>query len=154
MADDIQNLAGARTENKAFIAYEKRATGPGVDGVYYLEFDRNSEGIIDPDNIFDSAIKLIDRSVYSNNLQTIFLYTNDDGTDVSISIITTPAAGKSRMYTGRIVNKQYVPCDGGNPNEVDGQFTGLFPFYFHNNNKAKFWTAFSPGNAIGGAEAH
>jgi hypothetical protein len=148
---DIQNLAGTTARNKAFIAFEKRAAGQ--NGVYFKEFDL-SQGVADPDTILDTAVRIVPGADYGNlDLQRISLYSNEEGSDVTVTIITGPSAGQSRMLTGRVVNHQYISC--AQPTTIQGQFRSLFGFYFKNNTKLKIWTGLNSQNqAIGGAEGH
>lgn len=148
---DIQNLAGVTAKNKAFIAFEKRAAGQ--NGVYFKEFDL-SQGVADPDTILDSAVNIVPGADYGNiDLQRISLYSNEEGSDVTVTIITNPAGGQSRMLTGRVVNYQYISC--AQPTNIQGQFRSIFGFYFKNNTKLKIWTGLdAQNNAIGGAEGH
>jgi hypothetical protein len=137
---DIQNLAGCDSRNKAFVAFEKRAAGQG--GVYFFEFDKNNTAIANPDTVFNTATKIIDAAVYQNrNIRNIWLYANADGSDVTTTILTEPVANTMLMFTGRIVNNQYISCDGGNAKQIDSTFLrGLFAFYYNDNTKNKFYT--------------
>lgn len=143
---DTQNLAAVNTPNRSFVAWERRsnnaAEAPLVNGIYFLSIDKNSEGVSDPDTFLNTAIRIIPSAMYNNrDVERLYLYANNDGSDVSISF-TVPANGGNQrnMFTGRIVNNQYVPCDGGNPTQLDSSIFGIFGVYFSNNTKIKFVT--------------
>lgn len=153
---DIQNLVGLQTDNKAFLAFEKRSTSGDTSGIYFLEFDRNSEGTIDPDTIYDTAKKIIDRSIYTEDINRIQLYATDDGSDITISFITAFVGGNRKMFTGRIVNGEYVACDLGEPTDIPANnLGGWFAFYFHNKQKLKFYQYRDPSlGEVAGAQIH
>jgi hypothetical protein len=99
-------------------------------------------------------VRIIPGADYGNvDLQSISLYSNEDGSDVTVTFVASPVGGQSRMFTGRVVNYQYVSCAA--PTAIQGQFRRIFGFYFKNNTKLKIWTGLDAGNqAIGGSEGH
>jgi hypothetical protein len=152
---DVQNMAGITVEDKAFIAFERRSTSPQVSGVYFNEFDRITGTAAQNFNVIATAPKVIDGTVYNNaNLDRIFLYANKAGTDITITLITTPdASGTSFVHTGRIIGgNQYQPCSA--PAQVQGTLSGFFGFYYDNNTKNKFYLFQTAGGTTFDMEAH
>jgi len=153
---DIQNLAAISKDTKAYVFFEKRSESGPTNGVYYIELNRNDSSNINPDTIFDTATKIIDKDIYENrNLEAIYLYANDDGSDLTVTIIAKVNPGVQRkMYTGRVVNGEYTPCDNNVPTLFNGTLRRFSGIYFNDNNKLKFYTYFDGNNVFGGCEAH
>lgn len=148
----FENLASADTPNRAFVAWEIRSSDHNVDGIYFLNIDKNTP-INDPENILNTATKIVPSSAYGNkDLELLRVYANNDGSDVSISFVVSTGTGSTReMYTGRVVGNQYSPCDGGNPRQYDSSIRRMVPIYFADNSKIKIVE--TNGN-IGSAEGH
>ena len=86
---DIFTVGAREAQNKAFFAFERRDAGNR--GVYFFTFDKSATAITDENIVFNSAIKLIDGGQYGNkNLTKIYLYSNNTGNEVSITITTIP----------------------------------------------------------------
>jgi hypothetical protein len=136
--DDAQVMAGLEVDDKAFLAFERRSNTAGVSGVYFYEFDKkNGTAEQNPEAVIAKAQKVIDSSLYKNrDLDRIFIYSNKDGTDVTITLVTKASGNLSYVYTGRIKNGKYTACS--DPAEVRGRFVGFFGFYYDNNTKNKF----------------
>jgi hypothetical protein len=151
---DVQNMAGVTVEDKAFIAFERRSTNPQVSGVYFKEFDRKTGTAAQNFNVIATAPMVINSTVYNNaNLERIFLYTNKAGTDITITLVTTPVGGITFVHTGRIVGgNQYQPCSA--PAQVQGSLSGFFGFYYDDDTKNKFYLFQSPGGNTFDMEAH
>ena len=150
--NDIQEMAGHEVDDKAFLAFERRSNTAGVSGIYFNEFDKiNGSAAANPQNIIATAQKVIDVGVYGNaDIARIFIYSNKDGTDVTITFVTEPNNdGISDVHTGRIVNGGYVACSA--PAHVQGSFRRFFGFYYDNNTKNKF-ILFDNGEVL--PEAH
>jgi hypothetical protein len=60
------------------------------------------------------------------------------------------------MFTGRVVNNQYVSCDGGNAKQINANFLReFFAFYYNDGTKNKFYTYQNVnGQFVGDGEAH
>jgi hypothetical protein len=153
---DVQNLAGCDSSDRAFIAFEKR--GQGANGIYFNEFDKvNGTANQNPDTIFTGARKIIDGAIYQNrNIRNIWLYSNEDGSDITMTFLTEPIANVMLMFTGRIVNGQYISCDGGAATQINARFLNqFFGFYYNDGTKNKLF-AYQDinGQFVAGAEAH
>jgi hypothetical protein len=137
--DDAQVMAGLEVGDKAFLAFERRPKA-GDSGVYWYEFDKkNGTAEQNPEAVIAKAQKLIDSSLYKNrDLDRIFIYSNKDGTDVTITLVTKASGNFSYVYTGRIKNGKYTSCTDPAEDEVRGRFVGFFGFYYDDNTKNKF----------------
>lgn len=149
---NFENLAAANTPNRAFVAWERRTGDPNVDGIYFLNIDKNTQ-INDPENILNTGIKIVPSSTYGNkDIEFLSVYANNDGSDVSISFVVPTGTGNTReMYTGRVVGNQYLACDGGNTRQYDSGIRRLFGVYLSNNSKIKI---VETTGGVGSAEGH
>jgi hypothetical protein len=58
--------------------FEKRGGRQG--GVYFKEFDLDSQGFARPDTILETAVHIVPRADYDDlDLEEIYLYSNEDG---------------------------------------------------------------------------
>ena len=157
VVEDIQKLAGCDTTKKVYIAFEKLG-GADVRGIYFYQFDKAVSAIQNPNDAFNNARRIIDGTAYQNiNIFRIWLYANPDGSDVTITILTEHVANAMLMLTGRIVNNQYIPCDGGNAKQINANFLReFFAFYYDDNTKNKFYTYqdANSGKFVADGEAH
>jgi hypothetical protein len=137
--DDAQVMAGLEVGDKAFLAFERRPKA-GESGVYWYEFDKKTgTAEQNPEAFFAKARKVIDSSLYKNrDLDRIFIYSNKDGTDVTITLVTKATGKFSYVYTGRIKNYKYTSCTDPDEDEVRGRFVGFFGFYYDDNTRNKF----------------
>jgi len=135
--NDVQEMAGYEVDDKAFLAFERRSNTPGVSGVYFHVFDKNGTAEQNPETVIANARKVIEPSVYNNrDLFRILIYSNKAGTDVTITLVTTPVNGFSEVHTGRIANDRYVACSA--PARVRGTMKSSVAFYYDDNTKNKF----------------
>jgi hypothetical protein len=136
--DDAQVMAGLEVDGKAFLAFERRPKA-GDGGVYWYEFDKKGTAEQNPKTVIAKAQKVIDSSLYKNrDLDRIFIYSNKDGTDVTITLVTKASGNFSYLYTGRIKNGKYTSCTDPAEADVRGRFVGFFGFYYDDNTKNKF----------------
>ena len=135
---DVEVMAGYEVHDKAFLAFERRSSTPGVSGIYFHEFDKkNGTAAQNPQSIIANAQKVIDAAVYNNaNIFRIFIYSNKEGRDVTITLVTRPTDNVSTVHTGRISNGTYVACSA--PAQVQGTFRTFFGFYYDDDTKNKF----------------
>jgi hypothetical protein len=149
--NDIQEMAGYQVDDKAFLAFERRSNTAGVSGVYFHVFDKkNGTAVQNPETVIANARKVIDSSVYNDrDLFRIFIYSNKAGTNVTITLVTTPINNFSEVHTGRIVNGNYVACSS--PARVRGTLKSFLGLYYDDDTKNKF-ILFSSGAIL--PEAH
>lgn len=150
---EVFKLRGIKQGNKAYAFFEKRNSTDDSDGVYLMEFDLTSNSIPDPITAFDTAIRIIEKSVYTNDVDRFYLYANNDGSEVTLVTIIEKVDGIVKMYTGRVSNGSYTACDN-TATDINGDLEGLFGFYFNNNQKIKLYSYNDGNHSLPGGEGH
>lgn len=122
---NLNLLRIASDDTKIYGVYENTDPGTALipGGIYYFEVDKTTDV---PDDEFANAIKaakvIVNRSHYGErNLLELTL--DVSGNVISISFMPndgqTPVSGTSRVFSGRIENKNFKECPNM-PTQLDG----------------------------------